>query len=65
MDIHGFDGTDLPLTTNEFGYDNGTLTKRNKAINEIPENEITLVQLLMNLATEFSKLLNMLNWLQT
>ena len=48
MDMHGSNGTDL--TANESGSDNGTLSKRIKAINEIPENEITLDQLLMNLA---------------
>ena len=48
IDIHGSNGTDL--MANESGTDNGTLTKRNKAKNEIPENKITLVQLLMNLA---------------
>ena len=48
MDIHGSNRTDL--MAKESGSDNGTLTKRNKAKNEIPENERTLVQLLMNLA---------------
>ena len=36
---------------NESGSDKGTMSKRIKAINEIPENEITLDQLLINLAT--------------
>ena len=57
---HGSNGTDL---ANESGSDNGTLSKRINDINEIPENEITLEQLLMNLATQATK--NMLNWLQT
>ena len=46
-DIYGSNGTDL---ANESGSDNGTLSKRINDINEIPENEITLEQLLMNLA---------------
>ena len=45
---HGSNGTNGTDLENEFGSDNG---KRIKAINEIPENEITLEQLLMNLAT--------------
>ena len=36
---------------NESGSDNGTMSNRIKDINEIPENETTLDQLLMNLAT--------------
>ena len=46
-DIYGSNGTDL---ANKSGSDNGTLSKRINDINEIPENEITLEQLLMNLA---------------
>ena len=34
---------------NESGSDNGTLANRIKAINEIPENNITLDQLFLNL----------------
>ena len=45
---YGSNGTDL--MANESGSDKGTMSKRIKAINEIPENEITLDQLLMNLA---------------
>ena len=52
MDNSGSNGTDLMAnrTVNGNGYDNGTLTERIKAINEIPENRITLDQLLLNLA---------------
>ena len=46
-DIYGSSGTDL---ANKSGSDNGTLSKRINDINEIPENEIPLEQLLMNLA---------------
>ena len=48
MDIHGSNGNDL--MANKSGSDNGTLTKRNKARNEIPENKTTLVHLLMHFA---------------
>ena len=48
-DLYGSKGTDL--MANESGSDSGTMSKRIKDINEIPENEITLDQLLMNLAT--------------
>ena len=52
MDNSGSNGTDLMANgiVNGNGYDNGTLTERIKAINEIPENRITLDQLLLNLA---------------
>ena len=49
INMDGSNGTDL--MANESFSDNGTMSKRIKAINEIPENEITLDQLLMNLAT--------------
>ena len=48
MDIHGTNGKDL--MAKETGSDNGIVSKRIKSINDIPEKEITLDQLLLNLA---------------
>ena len=45
----GLNGTDLANGTGN-GYDNGTVNDKIKAINEIPENRISLEQLLLNLA---------------
>ena len=51
MDNSGLNGNDLLANGTGNGYDNGTLTDRIKVINEIPENRISLDQLLLNLAT--------------
>ena len=45
----GLNGTDLANGTGN-GYGNGTVNDKIKAINEIPENRISLEQLLLNLA---------------
>ena len=50
IDIINMDGSnENDLMENEFGSDNGILTKRNKAKNEKSENETNLAQLLLNL----------------
>ena len=50
MDNSGLNGNDLMANGTGNGYDNGTLTDKIKEINEIPENMISLDQLLLNLA---------------
>ena len=57
MDNSGSNGTDLMQNgiVNGNGYDNGTWTERIKVINKIPENSITLDQLLLNLANSDNK----------
>ena len=49
VDNSGLNGNDLMANGTGNGYDNGTLTDKIKEINEIPENRISLDQLLLNL----------------
>ena len=49
MDNSGLNGNDLMANGTGNGYDNGTLTDKIKEINEIPENRLSLDQLLLNL----------------
>ena len=49
MDNSGLNGNDLMANGTGNGYGNGTLTDKIKEINEIPENRLSLDQLLLNL----------------
>ena len=50
MDNSGLNGNKLMANGTGNGYDNVTLNDKIKEINEIPENRISLEQLLLNLA---------------